>query len=61
VFCNHCRTITEGVTTNVVACAGCNAALFVRDHFSKRLNAFAGVQVDAEAPGEIPAIEELYA
>jgi len=61
VFCNHCRTITEGVTTNVVTCAGCNASLFVRDHFSKRLNAFAGVQVDAESPGEIPDIEELYA
>lgn len=59
VFCNHCRTITEGVTTTIVACAGCQAPLLVRDHFSRRLNAFAGVQVDAEAPGEIPEIEEL--
>ncbi len=59
VFCNHCRTITEGVTTTIVACAGCQAQLLVRDHFSRRLNAFAGVQVDAEAPGEIPPIEAL--
>lgn len=60
VFCNHCRTITEHVTTNVFACSGCGANLFVRDHFSRRINAFAGVQVDAEVPGELPDIEELY-
>jgi dimethylamine monooxygenase subunit C len=60
VFCNHCRTINEDVTTNIVTCTGCGARLFVRDHFSRRLNAFAGVQVDAEVPGEIPDIEELY-
>lgn len=60
VFCNHCRTITTGVTTNIVLCAGCRASLFVRDHFSRRLNAFAGMQVDAEVPGERPALEELY-
>lgn len=60
VFCNHCRTITPGVTTNIVTCSGCGANLFVRDHFSRRLNAFAGVQVDAEVPGDIPDIEELY-
>jgi hypothetical protein len=61
VFCNHCRTVTDGVTTTVVACAGCHASLLVRDHFSRRLNAYAGVQVDAEAPGEIPEIEQLPA
>lgn len=60
VFCNHCRTITQGVTTNIVACAGCGAHLFVRDHFSRRLNAFAGVQVDAEVPGDLPEREILY-
>lgn len=59
VFCNHCRTINEGVTANIVTCAGCRAPLLVRDHFSRRLNAFAGVQVDAEVPGEVPEIEEL--
>jgi dimethylamine monooxygenase subunit C len=60
VFCNHCRTITERVTTNIFPCSGCGAHLLVRDHFSRRINAFAGVQVDAEAPGELPDIEELY-
>jgi dimethylamine monooxygenase subunit C len=60
VFCNHCRTVTERVTTNVFDCSGCGAHLFVRDHFSRRINAFAGVQVDAEVPGELPPVEELY-
>jgi dimethylamine monooxygenase subunit C len=60
VFCNHCRMITERVTTNVFDCSGCGAHLFVRDHFSRRINAFAGVQVDAEVPGELPEIQELY-
>lgn len=60
VYCYHCRTIDSGVRTNIVRCSGCGANLFVRDHFSRRLNAFAGVQVDAEVPGEIPAIEEIY-
>ena len=60
VFCNHCRTVTPGVTTNLVSCSGCGASLFVRDHFSRRLNAFAGVQADAEVPGERPPLEELY-
>lgn len=61
VFCVHCRTITEGITTNVARCAGCGAHLFVRDHFSRRMNAFMGVQVDAEVPGERPDVEALYA
>lgn len=60
VFCNHCRTITARVTTNIVTCSGCGASLFVRDHFSRRLNAFAGVQVDAEVPGDRPPLAELY-
>lgn len=60
LFCVHCRTITEGVTSNVVTCPGCGAALFVRDHFSRRLGAYMGVQVDAEVPGERPETAELY-
>jgi len=60
VFCVHCRTMTEGVSTNVFECPGCRANLFVRDHFSSRLAAFMGVQVDAEAPGELPPIKTLY-
>lgn len=50
----------EGVTTSIVTCTGCGAPLFVRDHFSRRLAAFMGVQVDAEVPGEVPEAEELY-
>lgn len=60
LFCVHCRTIAEGVTTNVATCPGCGARLFVRDHFSRRLNAFMGVQIDAEVPGETIPVEELY-
>ncbi|MFG1391473.1 dimethylamine monooxygenase subunit DmmA family protein [Xanthobacter agilis] len=60
IYCVHCRTMMEGVTTSIVTCKGCGAALFVRDHFSKRLAAYMGVQVDAEAPGEVPQAEELY-
>ncbi|MFG1478024.1 dimethylamine monooxygenase subunit DmmA family protein [Xanthobacter sp. V4C-4] len=60
IFCVHCRAVTEGVTTSIVTCPGCGAPLFVRDHFSKRLAAYMAVQVDAEAPGEVPQAEELY-
>lgn len=60
IFCVHCREVMEGVTTSIVTCTGCGAPLFVRDHFSRRLAAFMGVQVDAEVPGEVPEAEELY-
>ncbi|MFS8039197.1 dimethylamine monooxygenase subunit DmmA family protein [Xanthobacter sp. AM11] len=60
IFCVHCRTVMEKVTTSIVACSGCGAQLFVRDHFSRRLAAFMAVQIDAEVPGEVPAAEELY-
>jgi hypothetical protein len=60
LFCVHCRTITEKVTANLATCSGCGAELFVRDHFSKRLNAFMGFQIDAEVPGETIPREELY-
>jgi hypothetical protein len=56
VYCSHCKTIGEAVAT-IHICEGCDAALFVRDHFSRRLAAFMGVKVDAEVPGEIPAPE----
>jgi hypothetical protein len=32
----------------------------VRDHYSRRLAAYMGFQVDAEAPGMIPRIESVY-
>jgi hypothetical protein len=60
VYCVHCRTLTDGVTDSIFTCAGCNSALLVRDHFSARMAAYMGVQIDAEAPGEVPPAERLY-
>ena len=57
VYCTHCRTMIEDVAVNIVPCPTCEAHLFVRDHFSRRLAAFMGVKVDAEVPGDIPAAE----
>ena len=59
VYCTHCRTMQDDITLNIAPCPGCGAHLFVRDHFSRRLAAYMGVKVDAEAPGEIPAAEAL--
>jgi len=60
VWCTHCHGFTEGVTTNVVDCAGCGRHLLVRDHFSRRHGAFMGVMVDAEQPGFRPAMQEVF-
>ncbi|ACB32445.1 conserved hypothetical protein [Leptothrix cholodnii SP-6] len=60
VWCTHCHGCTEGVTTHVVACAGCGRHLLVRDHFSRRHGAFMGVMVDAEVPGERPLPQEVF-
>jgi len=43
-----------------VQCAGCGRHLLVRDHFSRRLAAYMGVMADAEAPGELPPIQEVF-
>lgn len=60
VQCVHCKGMVESVTTQVVICAHCGVALLVRDHYSRRLGAFMGVSVDAEAPGEVPPAQEIY-
>ena len=60
VHCIHCRAATEGVRTNIVECTGCRRWLIVRDHYSRRLAAYMGVMVDAEAPGELPQIREVF-
>ncbi|MDQ0509883.1 dimethylamine monooxygenase subunit DmmA family protein [Ancylobacter amanitiformis] len=60
VFCVHCKTVTSGVTTSIAVCEGCGAHLVVRDHFSRMHAAFMGVQADAEAPGELPPVEEVF-
>ncbi len=59
VRCVHCRAMTDDVVATLVRCAGCGATLLVRDHFSRRLGAFMGVQADAEMPGEHPPPEPL--
>jgi dimethylamine monooxygenase subunit C len=60
VYCVHCKAITHNITTNIGKCIGCERMLFVRDHFSRRLGAYMGLMVDAESPGVLPEIEEIY-
>jgi ferredoxin-NADP reductase len=60
VFCIHCRGVTEDVKTNITRCSGCSRWLVVRDHYSRRLAAYMGVMVDAEVPGELPPIKEVF-
>ena len=60
VYCIHCRVTAENVRTNIVRCAACERWLLVRDHYSRRLAAYMGVMVDAEAPGELPPLKELF-
>lgn len=57
--CVHCKTVAEDVTTDPYTCPGCGRALFVRDHFSRRLGAFQGVCIDAETPGQVPDPVEI--
>jgi hypothetical protein len=60
VYCIHCRATTENVHTNIVRCIGCERWLLVRDHYSRRLAAYMGVMADAEAPGELPPLKEVF-
>ena len=60
VHCVHCRSVTEEVRTNIARCSGCSRWLMVRDHYSRRFAAYMGVMVDAEAPGELPPLEEIH-
>ncbi len=60
IYCIHCRAVTESVRTNIVRCIGCARWLLVRDHYSRRLAAYMGVMADAEAPGELPPLKEVF-
>ncbi len=60
VYCIHCRATTENVRTNIVRCVDCERWLLVRDHYSRRLAAYMGVMADAEAPGELPPVKEVF-
>jgi DNA-directed RNA polymerase subunit RPC12/RpoP len=54
VQCVHCKGITENVATDPFRCSHCGLNLFVRDHYSRRIAAFQGVNIDAEEPGKLP-------
>jgi dimethylamine monooxygenase subunit C len=54
VQCVHCKGITESVATDPFKCSHCGLNLFVRDHYSRRIAAFQGVNIDAEDPGLVP-------
>jgi predicted RNA-binding Zn-ribbon protein involved in translation (DUF1610 family) len=60
VQCVHCKGTTENVTISPFTCSHCGLTLLVRDHYSRRLAAFQGVNVDAEEPGTAPEPEELF-
>ena len=55
VQCVHCKGITENVALDPYVCIHCGLSLFVRDHYSRRIAAFQGVNIDAEDPGQVPA------
>lgn len=60
VQCVHCKGITEDVTHNPCRCHHCGLSLLVRDHYSRRLGAFQGVNIDAEDPGNLPEPQGLF-
>jgi len=60
VQCVHCKGVTEEVTTQPVNCAHCGLLLLVRDHYSRRLAAFQGVNINAEDPSDVPEKEEIF-
>ncbi|MBC7477071.1 MAG: hypothetical protein H7317_03125, partial [Pseudorhodobacter sp.] len=60
VQCVHCKGISENVRTDPFQCAHCGLHLFVRDHYSRRIAAFQGVNIDAEEPGNVPAAVERF-
>jgi hypothetical protein len=54
VWCAHCKAVGEGLRTAVAPCPGCGRQLHVYHHFSRRIGAYMGFQIDAEVPGELP-------
>ncbi|NQV97510.1 MAG: hypothetical protein HQ486_06905 [Acidimicrobiaceae bacterium] len=60
VQCVHCKGFNSDITASPFHCEHCKLYLFVRDHFSTRLNAFQGVCVNAEEPHLFPEPVELY-
>ena len=59
VWCVHCDSYNENIAQRVFSCTGCGKPLVVRDHYSRLMGAFMGVQGDAEVPGELPDASDL--
>lgn len=59
LFCTHCYHVTHKVTQSPAECGGCGRLLLVRDHFSRLMGAYVGVQINAEDPDDVPPTEEL--
>lgn len=60
VQCVHCKGITENVRADPFKCSHCGLHLLVRDHYSRRIAAFQGVNIDAEDPGIVPPAVERF-
>lgn len=58
--CVHCKGITENVSTQPANCDHCGLLLLVRDHYSRRVAAYQGVNINAEDPSDVPAKEEVF-
>jgi hypothetical protein len=61
VVCTHCKQRICDVGENMVNCDGCGRLLWNYDHFSARLGAYMGFEVNAECPDDIPPKEALQA
>lgn len=59
VVCVHCKQHNTNVAENMLTCGGCGRLLWSYDHFSRRLGAYMGFEVNAECPNEAPPREPL--
>ncbi|EPJ84991.1 hypothetical protein CFII64_12438 [Pseudomonas sp. CFII64] len=50
VYCVHCGLTQPGDAAASLQCRGCDVLLEIREHFSRRLGAYLGVCMDADAP-----------
>ena len=60
VYCCHCNTTHDNVTSNIFQCDGCNQMIFIYDHFSRSNASYLGFRVDAETPNDYPEPEKHY-
>lgn len=61
VLCMHCKERLHDVSDNLAECTGCGRLLWNYDHFSRRLGAYMGFEVNAECAADIPERETLQA